>query len=440
MSASNSSHHSQDRKRGSASSSKLTTSSKTTVTKDTKNSRPKDANYQQKLIDGGIYPYGYKFPDGSKPPLPPDWEELNRRLAEARASLSPSRFSDGKYQEFIEEDAGAFNEDAVKDSVLPAMLRAIGASRGAQKNILFTNTEPIVAGISQAKPDYYYGAPPELIDPDIRQDERLKKHIIPSSHAHLPAVPNFSLEAKGPDGSLAEALRQACHNGAVGERAMHSLETYGKDEPVYDGTAHTISSIFHGGTLKMYGHSVAPPNGPRTRPEYYMHQLGAYAMTHTNSSFRDGATAFKNALDWTTEHRNAAIDHANSIVERNEDEADEIENESQAGEEQEENDEEDTEEEDTDEDETDANPLNTMASFDDDRTTSAILSARSQDEDAAGSDTSVEDVHKLLPSKRPLTESHRSYRSHKRKPGTSSSRQSHSNTKSGVLKGKKRLA
>src|SRR5579862_1841471 len=140
MSLRHSSRHSRVRKRGSSSRTE-TTSTKTTVTKVTKNSRPKDANYQQKLIDGGIYPYGYEFPDGRRPPLPPEWEEINRRLVQPRPSLSPSRFSEEKYQEFIREDARAFKEDAVKDSVLPAMLRAIGASSGAQKNIMFTNID-----------------------------------------------------------------------------------------------------------------------------------------------------------------------------------------------------------------------------------------------------------------------------------------------------------
>jgi hypothetical protein len=307
--------HSRARKRGSAFSSRVTTTSTKTsvtkVTKATKKSRPKDANYQQKLIDGGIYHYGYTFPDGRRPPLPPNWEEINKRLAQRRPSLSPSRFSEGKYQEFIRADEQAFDEDAVKDSVLPVMLRAMATSDEAQKNIWFTNIDPIVPSISQAKPDYYYGTRPEQIHSDIRNNEQLNKHIIPSNHTHLPAVPNFSLEAKGPDGSLAEALRQACHNGAVGERAMRSLEAYGQDQPVYDNNIHTISSIYHGGMLKMYGHSIAQPNGPETQPEYYMHQLDVWGMTGNKKKFLEGATAFKNAVDLTKEYRDAAIARAN---------------------------------------------------------------------------------------------------------------------------------
>jgi hypothetical protein len=52
-------------------------------------------------------------------------------------------------------------EDAVKELVLPAMLKAIAASRGAQKKVLFTNIPPATDNIAQAKPDYYYGAQPE---------------------------------------------------------------------------------------------------------------------------------------------------------------------------------------------------------------------------------------------------------------------------------------
>jgi hypothetical protein len=337
-------------------------------------------------------------------------------LAEPRPSLSPSKFSEGRYQEFVKNDAKAFNEDAVKDSVLPAMLRAMDASNGAQKNILFINTAPMVEGISQAKPDYYYGTQPELIHSDVRNSEQLSRYIIPSNHTNLPAVPNVSLEAKGPDGSFAEALRQASHNGAIGERAIHSLETYGQDPPVYNNNAHTISSIYHGGQLKIYSHSVAQPNGPGTQPEYYMHQVNGWSMTGNQNSFLQGATAFKNALDLTAEYRNDAITHANKIAQSAEGEGDE-----------------DTEEEQTVEDEAEANSSNTMPSLDR-RTTNAIVSTvyEDEDEDSDDSETSVEDedsddsetsveeeAQRRLPSKRSSSKSHRSQQRQKRETGTS---------------------
>ena len=137
MSSRNSSRGPQNQRRSLASS-----SGTKKVTKITKKSRPKDANYQQKLIDNGIYPCRYK-PNGNIPPLPPKWEEINRRLTRHRPSLSLSRFSSNDdYQKSLDAEAEAFNEDEVKDFVIPAMLSAMGSlPSGAKKNILFTNID-----------------------------------------------------------------------------------------------------------------------------------------------------------------------------------------------------------------------------------------------------------------------------------------------------------
>jgi hypothetical protein len=62
-------------------------------------------------------------------------------------------------------------------------------------------------------------------------------------------MPNFFLEAKGPDGSLAVARRQACYDGALGARGIHSLQSFGTSKPVYDNNAYTIESIYHGRLL-----------------------------------------------------------------------------------------------------------------------------------------------------------------------------------------------
>ncbi|EEH22025.2 hypothetical protein PABG_04236 [Paracoccidioides brasiliensis Pb03] len=41
------------------------------------------------------------------------------------------------------------------------------------------------------------------------------------------------LEAKGPDGPLAVAIRQACYDGAPGARGMHSLQSCLQDGPTF---------------------------------------------------------------------------------------------------------------------------------------------------------------------------------------------------------------
>lgn len=107
------------------------------------------------------------------------------------------------------------------------------------------------------------------------------------------------------------AGRQASYDGALGARGIHSLQSYGQDGPVYDKNAYTVTSIYHGSTLKMYTSHPAKPSGPGGRPEYYMTQLGAFAMTNNPETFRQGATAFRNARDWTKELRDEIIRQAN---------------------------------------------------------------------------------------------------------------------------------
>ncbi len=72
MSSSQSS--SQGRKRGSTSTLNTKPTTKTTTTKST---GPYDRAFQQHLIDGGVYPDEYEYPDGRVPPQPDNWEEIN---------------------------------------------------------------------------------------------------------------------------------------------------------------------------------------------------------------------------------------------------------------------------------------------------------------------------------------------------------------------------
>src|SRR5207244_1437638 len=99
--------------------------------------------------------------------------------------------------------------------------------------------------------------------------------IIPTKHPRAPVVPNFFIEAKAPKGGADVAKRQACYDGALGARAMHKLQSYGEDEPVYDNNAYTLTSTYHAGNLNMYATHITP-SGPGGSPEYHMSQLGGW--------------------------------------------------------------------------------------------------------------------------------------------------------------------
>lgn len=156
-------------------------------------------------------------------------------------------------------------------------------------------------------PDLYYGARSEQLDSRVRTE--LSGHIIPSTEHDLPIAPSFFLAAKGPNGTIAVAGHQACYDGALGARGMHSLQSYAQDDTVYDKNAYTISSIYHGGQLKMY--TSHPGIGPGGKIEYYMNQLKGWALTSDPDTFRRGVTAFRNARDWAKEKRDDFISTAN---------------------------------------------------------------------------------------------------------------------------------
>ncbi|KAL8735398.1 MAG: hypothetical protein Q9166_000943 [cf. Caloplaca sp. 2 TL-2023] len=236
-----------------------------------------------------------------------NWTDLNQILAQPRSSLSPSRFTD---ERFVQADVDAPKEKQVSESVIPIIEGKIGDAKCRSGGIPFTNPDPLTDGtLKPGNPDIYYGARPEQLSRKVR--DNLGGRIIPSTQQDLPMAPNFFLAAKGPDGSAAVARRQACYDGALGARGMHSLQSYQQDKPVYDNKACTMTSIYHDGTLKMYTSHVAPPRSSGGRPEYHMTQLKGWSMTGDLEAFRQGARTYRNARDWAKEQRDEAIRQAN---------------------------------------------------------------------------------------------------------------------------------
>ena len=311
---------SQGRKRGSiptSNTSPTTNTTKTRQTTTTKNSGPYDRNFQQNLIDTGVYPDRFEYPNGLIPSRPDNWDEIHRRLPMSRASLSPSQFPDEKFDEFARADAQAPKERQVTSSVIPFIEGKIKDHKCVSGGVPFNNLDPLPRStlanqadknsLVPGNPDLYYGARPQQLDARIRTE--LSGHIIPSTQHDLPIAPNFFLAAKGPNGTMAVADSQACYDGALGARGMHSLQSYGQDDTVYDNNAYTISSVYYGGMLKM--HTSHPGIGPDGQTEYYTTQLKAWALRSDPESFRNGVAAYRNARDWAKEKRDGFISQAN---------------------------------------------------------------------------------------------------------------------------------
>lgn len=281
----------------------------TTKTTKTKSTGVYDRDFQQHLVDNAVYPDAYEYPDASVAAEPNNYEGFRQIFAQPRQSLSPSQFSDGDFRKLKRAIAHAAKEKQVSESVIPTIEGNIKDIRCRSGGIPFTNLNPLTDGtLKPGNPDVYYGARPEQLTRKICGE--LGGRIIPSTQHDLPIAPNFFLAVKGRDGSLAVAERQACYDGALGARAMHSLQSYGQEEPVYD-KASTITSIYHGGTLQMYSSHVARPRNPSGRPEYHMTQLDSFAIIGNRNACVAGLQAYRNGRDWTEKQRNEAIRQAN---------------------------------------------------------------------------------------------------------------------------------
>ncbi|KAL8369540.1 hypothetical protein RB595_000056 [Gaeumannomyces hyphopodioides] len=291
--------------RATASTNPTTLASTSGTTKSKKSITVYHPAFDQHLTDHSIHPLRK-----SRKPKEDDRRDITEALAVPRPSLSPSKFSDGAFEEFENANFEAKDEEAVNANVIPTITGSRHANHPCARNTVFGNLDPLTDGsIARAKPDLYYGARPEDLNPCIRGE--LSHHIVPSTTEDKPLVPNFFTEIKGPDGSAAVMQRQVRYDGAIGARGIHSLQNYGNDEPVYDGRPYTFSSTYQDGQLKLYTHHMTEPATPGGRPEYHMAQLRSFGMTDGRETFVQGATAFRNARDLAKQYRDSFIQAAN---------------------------------------------------------------------------------------------------------------------------------
>ncbi len=266
-----------------------------------------DPAFEQHLVDHGVYPARY---GGVRNLQKPDnWEEINTRLALPRASLSPSRFKDEDFQDFTEKNEEALTESEIMNKAFPII--AGTTSIPSQENLRFTNLKDLTDGsITKAQPDSYDGAHPEELHEKIR--EELGPYIVPSTNTAAPCLPNFFTEGKGPKGLTDVCKSQAMYDGALGARGIHELRSYVDPETAYDNNAYTITSTYHGGTLRLYTTHPTQSSNPKQSTNFRMTQLRGWDMTDNPDTFRQGATAWRNARSMAKEKRQELIAAANA--------------------------------------------------------------------------------------------------------------------------------
>ncbi len=290
---------------------KAKTGRESDISSKTRKSSAYDPDFEQHLIDHGVYPEGYDDDEGLEEPA--NLEEINHRLAQPRPSLSPSRFSRKAFLDFKRMNRQALTEDTVMSTAFPIITGT--ANIPSQKNLLFGNLKDLTDGsITKAKPDFYDGSRPAELDKQIRKE--LGPYIVPSANTAAPCLPNFFAEGKGPNGGATVAKRQACYDGAVGAQGIHELRSYVNPGTAYDNNAYTITSTYHGGsgTLTVYTTHPTLSKDAKQPTEYHMTQLRSFAMTDAPDTFRQGASHLRNARKLAKEKRDELITAANGTA------------------------------------------------------------------------------------------------------------------------------
>ena len=263
-----------------------------------KRSSAYDGNFEQHLLDNNIHRANREQRAANHE----EWAEVLERPRD-----SPSRTSDRSFKSFVRAADSALDEGEVMSRAFPKLVGNLKHASG--QNVPFGHLERITDKIVIPQPDWYQGEIAGEGNRTLR--ERLDKAIIPSKRKDRPFLPTYFAEAKGPEGSFAVAQRQACHDGALGAKTLHKLQSLGGTE-TYDGNAYAASAIYHGeGDLKIYTHHMTQPRGPGTQPHTHMTPLMSIGLTNSPRYFREGRTAFRNVADKTHEYRVQFLQDAN---------------------------------------------------------------------------------------------------------------------------------
>jgi hypothetical protein len=131
-------------------------------------------NFQQSLIDGGIYTCLYDDGTGP-PPKPANWDAIKARISRRRPSLDG--FSEERFHEFVRVEMRAKKEKEFMEYVIPTIRGQIGNPDCTAGKIRFQNLEALIEHpLASGCPDLYYGSLPATVNKRVRDCLNTKSH------------------------------------------------------------------------------------------------------------------------------------------------------------------------------------------------------------------------------------------------------------------------
>lgn len=260
---------------------------------------PLDRNFEQHLIDNRIFIHNYVV-------QPDNRNEIISKMALPRSPLEESGFTNDVFDQFRSSNDNAIQDATIMSTVLSFITG--NANANTVNNLSFGNLKSLTDGsLTKAASSCCDGLRLVEIDLQIRKD--LGHYIVPSNNSIMPCLPNFFIEGKGHD--LSVAKRRSCYCGTLGARGVYMLRSYVDPDRALDNKAYTVVVTYHReGLLNLF--TIHPAQLKNNEIAYYMTLLGTYNMTFDLETFSRGARALRNLRDWAKEQRQSLAIAANT--------------------------------------------------------------------------------------------------------------------------------
>lgn len=254
-------------------------------------------------FDVRAYENGIFDPRDSKPPK--NLEDIRKKLAQRRATASPS---ESVYEEYVDKIGEAPNEATVVVQSSRKLLKEHpGKSYKQVFNQAFTGYPKDVGfnnGLSTPQPDFVEGLGMQEYRP-FPVDKHISGAVLYKDDRHSVTLPHIAGEWKGPGGSMLEATLQSAYDGAALVHARNQAHEYsGKSDPA--GHAKVTTFTTDGRNLNLFAHYAAE-TGDGTL-EYHQYPIKSLNLVDSHEGYKEGRKQLRNAQDLAREESYALRD------------------------------------------------------------------------------------------------------------------------------------
>ena len=234
---------------------------------------------------------GILNPRGSKPPT--NLEDIRKRLASPRASVSPP---EPVYKEYVNTVESSINEAMMVFEVGESLLKKYDsgykrafnqALSGFPKNVGFNN------GLPPPQPDFVDGLRMEEYYP-FPIDNYISGAVLYKDNPDSLALPHIAGEWKGSGEDMIEARLQSAYDGAALVYARsQALELVESPDP--SGHAEITTFTTDGTALNFFAHYASRSDDGSL--EYHQYPIRSINLVNSYQEYKDGRRAFRNAQD-----------------------------------------------------------------------------------------------------------------------------------------------